>query len=101
MAWPKLPVTARACCAASLASRWSSRGKQVLEIIWERLPNTLLLMIPAEIIIILFSLAIGVFSALRQYTLDRPRDHGDLFHWLLDAHLFRRPRLDVHLCRQI
>lgn len=44
------------------------RGKPVLEIIWERLPNTLLLMIPAEIIVVLFSLFIGIYSALRQYT---------------------------------
>jgi peptide/nickel transport system permease protein len=45
-----------------------TRGKPVLDIIWERLPNTLLLMIPAEVIIILLSLAIGVYSALRQYS---------------------------------
>jgi len=45
-----------------------SRGRPVLEMIWERLPNTLILMIPAEVIIILFSLAIGVYSALRQYS---------------------------------
>jgi peptide/nickel transport system permease protein len=44
------------------------RGKPVLTIIWERLPNTLLLMIPAEVIIILFSLTLGVYSALRQYS---------------------------------
>jgi len=46
-----------------------SRGRQAWDIIWERVPNTLILMIPAEIIIILFSLAVGVFSALRQYSL--------------------------------
>lgn len=46
-----------------------SRGRQAWEIIWERVPNTLILMIPAEIIIIVFSLIIGVFSALRQYSL--------------------------------
>jgi peptide/nickel transport system permease protein len=46
-----------------------SRGRQAWDIIWERLPNTLLLMIPAEIIVILLSLALGVYSALRQYTL--------------------------------
>lgn len=46
-----------------------SRGKQAWDMIMERVPNTLLLMIPAEIVIILFSLAIGVFSALRQYSL--------------------------------
>jgi peptide/nickel transport system permease protein len=46
-----------------------SRGKPAWDVIWERVPNTLLLMIPAEIVIILFSLVIGVFSALRQYSL--------------------------------
>jgi len=46
-----------------------SRGKQALDIIMERLPNTLLLMIPSEVIVILFSLAIGVYSALRQYSI--------------------------------
>jgi peptide/nickel transport system permease protein len=46
-----------------------SRGKPAWDVIWERVPNTLLLMIPAEIVIILFSLVIGIFSALRQYSL--------------------------------
>ncbi len=46
-----------------------SRGTEAWDIIWERLPNTLLLMIPSEIIIIVFSLVIGIFSALRQYSL--------------------------------
>jgi peptide/nickel transport system permease protein len=45
-----------------------SRGKPVWDIIWERLPNTLILMIPAEVIVILLSLAIGIYSALRQYS---------------------------------
>jgi len=45
-----------------------SRGKEALDIIMERLPNTLLLMIPAEIIVIFFSVAVGIYSALRQYT---------------------------------
>lgn len=35
----------------------------------ERVPNTLLLMIPAEIIVIAFSLVVGIFSALRQYSI--------------------------------
>ncbi len=46
-----------------------SRGKPAWDVIWERVPNTLLLMIPVEIVIILFSLVIGVFSALRQYSI--------------------------------
>ena len=45
------------------------RGRSAGEIIMQRLPNTLILMIPAEIIIILFSLFVGIYSALRQYTL--------------------------------
>jgi peptide/nickel transport system permease protein len=40
----------------------------VLKMIGDRLPNTLLLMTTAEIIIILLSLAIGLFSALRPYS---------------------------------
>jgi len=46
-----------------------SRGKAALDIIMERLPNTLILMIPAEIIVIIVSLLVGVYSALRQYSL--------------------------------
>lgn len=45
------------------------RGVPALDIIVERLPNTLLLMIPAEIIILAVSLAIGIYSALKQYSL--------------------------------
>lgn len=45
-----------------------TRGTPVLEIILERLPNTLMLMIPAEIIILSVSLVIGIYSALRQYS---------------------------------
>ena len=45
-----------------------ARGRSVLEIIRERLPNTLMLMIPAETVVILFSLALGIYSALRQYS---------------------------------
>lgn len=42
-----------------------------MEIILDRLPNTLLLMITAEFIIMAFALVIGVVSAIRQYsTLD-------------------------------
>jgi len=48
-----------------------NRGKPVLEIISERLPNTLILMLAAEFVIVLGSLMVGIYSALRQYsTLD-------------------------------
>jgi peptide/nickel transport system permease protein len=42
--------------------------RPVLEVIGDRLPNTLLLMITAEIIIIILSLSIGLYSALRPYS---------------------------------
>lgn len=42
--------------------------RPVIEVISDRLPNTLLLMIVAEIIIIIFSLVIGMYSALRPYS---------------------------------
>jgi len=40
-----------------------------IKVIAERIPNTLLLMVPSEIIIIIVSLLIGVYSAIRQYSL--------------------------------
>jgi len=42
--------------------------RPVLEMIGERLPNTLILMVTAEIVIITLSLAIGLYSALRPYS---------------------------------
>lgn len=46
-----------------------NRGIPVLEVIWGRLPNTLLLMLTAELVIIVGALVIGIYSALRQYSL--------------------------------
>lgn len=45
-----------------------TRGVPAWTVIKERIPRTLLLMIPAEIIILFFSLIIGIFSALKQYS---------------------------------
>jgi peptide/nickel transport system permease protein len=45
-----------------------NRGKPALEVIAERIPNTLLLMGVAEVVIIVFAFAIGIFSALRHYS---------------------------------
>jgi peptide/nickel transport system permease protein len=42
--------------------------RPVLEVIGDRLPNTLLLMLTAEAVIILLSLLIGVYSALNKYS---------------------------------
>ncbi len=66
---PETPGTQRGVLRGEFGTSLVNRGKPAMEIIFERLPNTLILMIPAEIIVILFSLAIGIFSALRQYSL--------------------------------
>jgi peptide/nickel transport system permease protein len=42
--------------------------KPVLEVIGERLPNTLILMVASEVIIILGALLVGIYSALKQYS---------------------------------
>ena len=46
-----------------------ARGQSAMSLIIERIPNTLVLMVPEEIIILLFSLLVGIYSALRQYSL--------------------------------
>jgi peptide/nickel transport system permease protein len=46
-----------------------NRGRPVLSVIWDRLPNTLLLMLTAEVIIIASALVVGIYSALRQYSI--------------------------------
>jgi len=46
-----------------------NRGRPVTEVIAQRLPNTLILMVASEIVIIVGALAIGVYSALRQYSI--------------------------------
>lgn len=42
--------------------------RPVIAIIWERIPNTLLLMLTTEVVVWIFALAIGIYSALRQYS---------------------------------
>jgi peptide/nickel transport system permease protein len=45
-----------------------NRGVPVTKVIGERLPNTLILMLSAEVVIILGALLIGIYSALHQYS---------------------------------
>jgi peptide/nickel transport system permease protein len=45
-----------------------NRGQPVYEVIWQRLPNTLLLMGTSEVIILIAALISGIYSALRQYS---------------------------------
>ncbi len=45
-----------------------NRGEPVVQVIGERLPNTLLLMVASEIVVVLGALLVGIYSALRQYS---------------------------------
>lgn len=46
-----------------------NRGKPAMQVIAERIPNTLLLMGVAQVVIIVFGFTIGIVSALRQYSI--------------------------------
>jgi peptide/nickel transport system permease protein len=65
---PETPGDRRGVVRGDFGNSLVNRGTPAMDIILERLPNTLLLMIPAEIIVIVFSLIVGVYSALRQYS---------------------------------
>lgn len=46
-----------------------NRGVPVVQVIADRLPNTLILMLTSEVVIIVGSLLVGVYSALHQYSI--------------------------------
>lgn len=62
------PGTRQGVLRGDFGTSMVNRGKPVWEVIWDRIPNTLLLMVVAEVVIIIFALLIGVYSALRQYS---------------------------------
>ena len=45
-----------------------NRGVPVLQVIGERLPNTLILMLASEVVVVLGALLVGIYSALHQYS---------------------------------
>lgn len=65
---PETPGTKKGAIRGDFGDSLVTRGKPAVEIILDRLPNTLLLMIPAEIIILAISLALGIYSAIKQYS---------------------------------
>lgn len=65
---PETAGTRKGILRGDFGTSLVTRGKPAIDIILERLPNTLILMIPAEIIILMTSLAIGIYSAMRQYS---------------------------------
>jgi peptide/nickel transport system permease protein len=62
------PGTQKGVLRGEFGNSLVNRGVPAWTVIKERIPRTLLLMIPAEIIILFFSLVIGIFSALKQYS---------------------------------
>lgn len=65
---PETPGTRRGVLRGDFGVSLVNRGRPALEIIWERIPNTLLLMLPAQLIIVAMALIIGIYSALHQYS---------------------------------
>jgi peptide/nickel transport system permease protein len=64
---PDTPGTRHGILRGDWGTSLSTR-QPVLAMIWERIPNTLLLMTTAEIVIIILSVALGLYSALRPYS---------------------------------
>lgn len=62
------PGTRKGILRGDFGTSLVNRGVPVTKVIWQRLPNTLILMLTAELVIIIFSLLVGVYSALRQYS---------------------------------
>jgi len=65
---PDIKGTRRGVLRGDFGTSLVNRGQPVTRVIWDRLPNTLLLMLTAEAIVILGSLLIGIYSALHQYS---------------------------------
>jgi peptide/nickel transport system permease protein len=77
---PETPGLRKGALRGDFGDSLVKRGIPALDIIVERLPNTILLMIPAEIIILVVSLAVGIYSALKQYSaLDQIVTAGSFF----------------------
>lgn len=66
---PETPGTRKGVIRGDFGTSLTHRGVPVTEVIIDRLPNTLILMITAEIVIVVGALFIGVYSAIRQYSL--------------------------------
>lgn len=66
---PDTPGTRHGVLRGDFGTSLVKTGQPVTSVIWERLPNTLILMITSEIVIIIGALLVGVYSALRQYSL--------------------------------
>ena len=65
---PEAPGTRHGILRGDFGTSLVNRGVPVMQVIGERIPNTLLLMIASEIVVILGALLVGIYSAVRQYS---------------------------------
>lgn len=65
---PESPGTRQGVLRGDFGKSFATQ-QPVMQMILERLPNTLILMVTSEIVIVLFSLVLGIISATRQYSL--------------------------------
>jgi peptide/nickel transport system permease protein len=65
---PETPGTRRGILRGDFGTSLLEVGRPAAEVIWDRLPNTLLLMGTAEVAILAGALLLGIYSALRQYS---------------------------------
>lgn len=63
------PGIRRGILRGDFGTSLSRRGVPVLELILDRIPNTLILMIPAQILTIILGVSFGIITALKQYSL--------------------------------
>lgn len=61
--------TRRGVLRGDMGTSLVQTGRPVITVISERLPNTLILMLTAEVVIVLGALLVGIYSALRQYSM--------------------------------
>jgi peptide/nickel transport system permease protein len=65
---PETAGTRRGILRGDFGLSLVNRGTPVIKVIGDRIPNTLLLMLAAEVVIILGALLVGIYSALHQYS---------------------------------
>jgi peptide/nickel transport system permease protein len=94
------PGTRKGALRGDFGTSIVNRGRPVTSVIMDRLPNTLLLMLTAEVVIILSALVVGVYSALRQYSLLDNIMTGISFIGFSMPIFFHCFAHHVYLCRQ-
>jgi peptide/nickel transport system permease protein len=65
---PETPGRRKGIIRGDFGTSLVNRGVPVTKVIGDRLPNTLILMLSAEFVIIIGALLIGIYSALHQYS---------------------------------